>query len=78
MAPPGVIVEHLRDLAARMEQRATALEGTEAQVRAGDPGSSSLPYAVASIRAGIHISRARAAWVRETIDVIEKHARRQL
>jgi hypothetical protein len=76
-AAPGVIVEHLRVLADRMEQRAIALEAAETQVRASDAGSGSLPFAVASIRAGIHLSRARAAWAREAVDLIETHEGRR-
>lgn len=76
-AAPGVAVGHLRDLAESMERRAAALEQVEASVRASDAGARSLPYSVASIRAGIHLSRARAAWAREAIELIETHEGRQ-
>ncbi|MDX2117927.1 MAG: PadR family transcriptional regulator [Planctomycetota bacterium] len=76
-AAPGVAVGHLRALAESMERRATALEQLEVSVRASDAGARSLPYSVASIRAGIHLSRARAAWAREAIELIETHEGRQ-
>lgn len=72
-AAPGVAVGHLRVLAQSMERRAAALEQAEVSVRASDAGARSLPYSVASIRAGIHLSRARAAWAREAIELIETH-----
>lgn len=74
-ARPGVVVGHLRELATRMDRRAQALEEAERGVRASDAGSRSLPYALASIRAGVHISRARAAWAREAIELIEAQER---
>jgi DNA-binding PadR family transcriptional regulator len=70
-APPGVIVGHLRELAERMEHRAESLRQSEAHVRAADAGTRALVYTVASIRAGIHICEARAAWARECIELIE-------
>lgn len=76
-APPGVTIAHLRSLAESMEHRAAALEQVEASVRASDAESRSLPYALASIRAGILVSRARAAWAREAITLIQMHDRRQ-
>lgn len=76
-AAPGVIVGHLRVLADSMEQRSMALEAAEAHVRASDAGSGALPFAVASIRAGIHLSRARAAWAREAINLIGQQERKQ-
>lgn len=76
-APPGVAVAHLRALAESMERRVAALEQTERSVRAADAGSRSLAYSIASIRAGIHLSRARAAWAREAIALIEAHERRR-
>lgn len=76
-APPGVAVGHLRELAESMERRAGALEQVEVSVRASDAGARSLPYSVASIRAGIHLCRARAAWAREAIELIETHEGRQ-
>ncbi|MBL8764311.1 MAG: PadR family transcriptional regulator [Phycisphaerae bacterium] len=74
-APPGVIVEHLRSLAADMELRARTLEQTEAHVKSSEPRSRSLAYALASIRAGIRLARARAAWAHEAIDLIEAQER---
>lgn len=70
-ALPGVTIAHLRDLAQRMEHRAAGLRQAEAHVRAADHGSRTLVYSIASIRAGIHISEARAAWARECITLIE-------
>lgn len=75
-APPGVIVAHLRALVEQMDRQVAVLEETEKQVRLADAGSSALPYAVASIRAGIHILRARSAWARETIDSLEASSRK--
>lgn len=72
-APPGVVIEHLRSYAERMDQSARSLEAIEAQVRKSDAGARSLPYAVASIRAGIYLSKARADWARETVSMIEQH-----
>ena len=77
-AAPGVAVRHLRDLAESMERRAAALEQVEVSVRASDAGACALPYSVASIRAGVHLSRARAAWAREAIELIEAYEGRQL
>ncbi|MCU0225186.1 MAG: PadR family transcriptional regulator [Acidobacteria bacterium] len=76
-AAPGVAVGHLRDLAESMEHRVAALEQVEVSVRASDAGARSLPYSVASLRAGIHLSRARAAWAREAIDLIQLYEERQ-
>lgn len=76
-AAPGVAVGHLRVLAESMERRAAALERVEVSVRASDAGARSLPYSVASIRAGIHLSRARSAWAREAIELIEAYEGRQ-
>ncbi len=75
-APHGSIVAHLRSLAEQMEQRVKHLEKTEEQILASDAGSSALPFATASIRAGIHISRARAIWARETVKLIESSSRK--
>jgi DNA-binding PadR family transcriptional regulator len=72
-AAPGVATSHLRALAESMDRRAAGLEQIEAAVRASDAGSPSLPYACASIRAGVLLSRARAAWAREAIALIEAH-----
>lgn len=76
-AAAGVVVGHLRDLAESMERRAAAYEHAEVSVRASDAGASTLPYSVASIRAGVFLSRARAAWAREAIELIQAHERRQ-
>ncbi|MBL0926173.1 MAG: PadR family transcriptional regulator [Phycisphaerales bacterium] len=67
---PGVLVGQLRGLAERMEARAEGLEAAEAEVRRSDARSASMPYAVAAIRAGIMLSRARAAWARDAIGLI--------
>jgi PadR family transcriptional regulator, regulatory protein AphA len=74
-AGPGVTLAHLRALAEAMDRRAAALEEVESRVRASDAGSPSLPYALASIRAGVYLSRARAAWARDTIALIDAHER---
>lgn len=76
-AEPGVAVGHLRELAESMERRAAALEQVEVSVRSSDAGARSLAYSVASIRAGIHLSRARAAWAREAISLIQTQEGRQ-
>jgi DNA-binding PadR family transcriptional regulator len=76
-AAPGVVVGHLRGLAEAMERRAAALEQVEVSVRASDAGTRSLPYSVASIRAGVHLSRARAAWAREAMELIQAQEGRQ-
>jgi PadR family transcriptional regulator, regulatory protein AphA len=69
-ATPGVTEEHLRDFASRADARATELEQVEVEVRRQNAGSKSLAYWVASIRAGILLSRARAAWAHEAIGLI--------
>lgn len=76
-ASPGVAIGHLRAFAESMDHRAAALVAVEAAVRASDAGQRSLPYALASIRAGIHLSRARAAWAREAIELIHNHEGKQ-
>lgn len=71
-APDGTLRAHLEHYAESQEQRARMLEATEAEVRRTDAESPHLNYAVATIRAGIYLANARAAWAREAISLIEE------
>jgi DNA-binding PadR family transcriptional regulator len=70
-APPGAIRGHLEAYAERAEARVARLREQEREVRRTDAGTRALPFAIATIRAGIHLARARAAWAREAIALIE-------
>lgn len=71
-APDGALQAHLKHYAESQEQRARMLEAKEAEVRRSDADSPHLKYAVATIRAGIHLANARAAWAKEAISLIEE------
>lgn len=65
-----VLIGHLESFANAAEQRAKQLEAQQALVEQSDAGSPELPFAIAAIRAGIHVNRARAVWARETISTL--------
>jgi PadR family transcriptional regulator, regulatory protein AphA len=64
---PQVLVEHLEKYAQEAMAKARHLRRQQAMVKRSDAGTPELPFAIAAIRAGIHVNRARAAWARETI-----------
>lgn len=71
-APDGALRTHLERFAESQGQRARLLEAKEAEVRRTDAGSPHLKFALATIRAGIHLANARAAWANDAISLIEE------
>ncbi len=67
-APAGSVRKHLKEVLARHEAELAQLQMIEREVAASDQNSSSLVYSLATIRAGIHLARARSEWARETLN----------
>lgn len=69
---PNVVIEHLESLAESCAAQAIAFQQIEREVRRQDSGKNTLPYSIASIRAGLRLAQARAKWAREAIEIIQE------
>lgn len=72
---PEIIIRHLESMAVTWKAQAAAFETLEVEIRRQDSGQKTLPFSVATIRAGVRLAQARARWAKEAIEIIQKGER---
>lgn len=70
-APPGVLVEQVRQYRARRAADIGQFEAIHAMLEQEAAGHPDLPYWLITLRAGIRAARAAVAWADDTIPVLE-------